>query len=406
MVSRYAGANHPIVRRNNRAAIFRALHELAPVARVDLARETGLNDKTVTNIVDELISHGLARETGYRSAPRAGRRALEIEVNATARYAIGIDFTRTEATGALVDLSGNAHGSATEPVPDPWRGEHILPIAIKLIGRLREAASRADEDKVVGIGIGVPNPLSIRGDHFVTFDSTGTGSWLDLGTPAELAEQLGLPTYIDHHANTSALAELWFGNGKRVDNFVLLNLGPGVGASLVINGDLFRGAHDSAGEMSYMTLNAVTAPGRETGDIQQYLSRRAILDVFRAAIRDGEPTSLRDEPDLTITETITALQVGDELAVRIFDNVARYLAALIGNIVSILDPELILIGRDLAQAGDDFLDPVRGYLRDRVSPAVRGNVRIEGADVRDAPVIGAATLALREFFRSPLSQPG
>ena len=405
MAGRHAGANHPAVRRNNRAVIFRAIYELAPVARVDLARETGLNDKTITNIVDELLAQGLARETGYRATPQAGRRAMELAVDATARMAIGVDCTRREMTACLVDLAGNIHHTVTAKAPDPWLLPKIVPAVRRLVRRLRRSADAVTGDRIVGVGIGLPHLLRTDGDQYLAFDnvSPDTGSWQEFATRDELAAAFELPTYVDHHSNTGALAELWFGSGRLVDNFVLLNLGVGVSASLVINGDLYRGGHDSAGEIKQMTLDLNTWP--QGGSPVDYIATDVIIDRFAAAIAAGEQTSLATSPKPTIPEIITAAQDGDPLAVRILDEVARDTAAVIGNIVGLLDPDRVLIGRELALAGDAFLDPVRDHLAARLSAANRDRVRIEAAGVEGAPAIGAATLALREFFRAPLDHP-
>lgn len=408
-MSRYVGANHPTVRRSNRAVIFRAIHELAPVARVDLARETGLNDKTVTNIVDELLREGLAREVGYRTVARAGRRAIELEVNHAARFAIGVDFTRQEVTAAITDLAGRVHARLTEPVPTPWHVEQVVTVAARLAAQLRQDAEPAVQERIVGIGIGVPNPLSVHDGHYRAFDSD-TGAWVDLGSADVLRDEFGLPTIIDNHADTAALAELWFGNGKVVDNFVLVNLGPGVAASFVIDRHMFRGEHDSAGELTYMNLNAserepASDGGPLPGSAQRYLGRAALLTQVRAALDAGETSSLHDVPSLGINDVIAAYQDGDPVATRVLDEAAWYIAAVIGNIVSVLDLRLILVGRELATVGEGLLNKIRDHVRQFVAPSVRESLRVEPTEVPDSPVVGAATLALSDFFLDPLNHP-
>lgn len=403
MASRYAGTNHAVVKRGNQAVLFRAIRELAPIARADLARTTGLNDKTVATVVEELIAQQLVRTTGYRPTRGAGRPAMELEVNPAGRFAIGVDLTRGMATCALVDMSGRVHERITRPVPSPWLGEHILPTARSLVAGVEESLATALRERIVGIGIGAPNPLGMRDGHYWTFDATGTGRWQDLGAAKDIEATFGLPTYLEQNANTSALAELWFGAGQRIENFVLLNLGVGFGAGLVLNGDLFRGANHSAGEIARMSVSVDGMPGGAAREeyLSDYVSTSAILKALRARLAAGEASVLRDVPDLSLDDAISALKRSDPLAVKVFGEVARHLGAVIANIIRLVDPQLVLIGRELADAGDTLLDQIRSIVMERLAPSGRESLRIEVADVADAAVVGAATLPLRQFFRDP-----
>lgn len=396
----YLGANHRSVKRANRATIFRAIRALGPIARVDLARQTGLNPGTVTNIVGELVDYGLVRETGFGSS-RVGRRPVFLEVNAPARFAIGIDLARGALTGAVVDLAGHTLAQSVEPA-GPWQGDQVISAISRMIDRLMDGLPPAEQQAVVGIGIGAPGPLSIRSGRFLAPPSFGT--WEVLELQQQIEERSGRPVFVDNNGNTSALAELWFGAGQGLANFVLLTLGTGVGAGVVLDGDLFRGAHDLAGEIGHISIN-LDGPRCACGNygcLEMYTSVPRVIASVSAALAAGEPSSLAKD-DLSIERVIAAVQEDDPVASRVFADVARHLAVGIVNVIYAFDPALVLIGRDLAKAGDALLDPVRTEVQRRVFPALRDTVRIEAAALPDAPVIGAATLALHAFFQSPMS---
>jgi len=405
-VNAFLGANHSIVKQRNRAIIFRAIRAFGPVARVELARRTGLNAATVTNIVDELIAARLVGETGY-GLSRVGRKPIFLEVNSSARFTLGVDIARAAITGAIVDLGGGIVECINESA-GPWlTSETVVSTVNHLIARLLARLSPAARAAVTGIGIGAPGPLSLRSGRFLAPPSFG--AWDDLALQAEVEARFHLPTRVDNNGNTSALAELWFGAGQGVENFVLLNLGTGVGAGLVLDGDLYRGDHDLAGELGHVGIN-VDGPRCACGNygcLEMYVSVPRVLASVRAALSTGEPSVVRELLDargeVTVAALIVAARGEDPLATRVFADVARYLAAGIVTIAHAFDPHLILIGRELASAGDLLLDPVRAEVRRRVFPVLRDGVRIEVAALPDAPVIGAATLALREFFHAPLS---
>ena len=402
----YAGANHRSVRRSNRATIFRAIRAIGPIARIDLARQTSLNAGTVTNIVDELLDAGLIGETGQRIS-RVGRRPVFLEVNPTARYAIGIDIARDAISGAVVDLTGHQHCRLHETA-GPWlTGETVLAATCHVLERLLADFSEDRRGALVGIGIGAVGPLSLRSGRFLAPPSFG--SWQDLDLLPHIQSRFGLPTFVDNNGNTSALAELWFGAGQGIDNFVFLSLGTGVGGGLVLDGELYRGEHDVAGELGHLSIdaNGPRCACGNSGCLEMYVSVPRVLASARAALATGEPSAIRERTrpgeELTLAAIIAAARAGDPLAGRVLADATRALAAGLVTIINSFDPRLVLLGRELASAGELLLAPVREEVQRRVFPALRDTVRIEATTLSDAPTIGAATLALQGFFAAPLS---
>lgn len=406
----FSGANHQSVRRSNRAAIFRALHALAPIARVDLARQSGLNPGTVTNIIDELLQSGLVRETGHSPGEphlrrKVGRRPVHLEVNPDARFAIGIDLARNAVTGSVVNLAGAPLTTISEPT-----GALVSSAVIEQVNRVARGAMEqlpeSQRRRIVGAGVGAPGALSFRSGRFQPPPSYG--DWKEIDLQREIEDAIGLSTTVDNNANTAALAELWFGAGAGMQNFALLNLGTGVGAGLVLDGDLYRGEHDLAGEIGHVSI-AMDGPRCACGNsgcLEMYVSVPRVLAAVRAAIETGEPTLLRETGSAsgpTLDGLIAAAERGDALALRVMGDVSRFLAVGIVNIINTLDPKVVFIGRELAAASDILLEPVRAEVRRRVLPALRPTVRIEAATLPNAPVVGAAVLALQKFFAAPLA---
>lgn len=403
----YAGANHQVLKQNNQAAVFRAVRALSPIARVDLARETGLNPGTVTNIVDELIASGLVSETGEGTS-RVGRKPIHLGVNPTARYAIGVDITRGSIAGAVVDLAGRVHQRVDEPSGPGATGAAVLGAVSGTVERLLEAMSAHERRLLIGIGVGAPGPLSFRSGRYAAAPAFGT--WDDLSLRDEVERCFGLLTFVDNNGNTSALAEWWFGAGQGVDDFVLLTVGTGVGGGLMLGGDLYRGGHDLAGELGHLSINA-DGPRCACGNhgcLELYVSVPRVLASVQAALATGEPSLLRSTNQsagdaLSLAALVQAARQDDAVASRVLHDFARSLAAGIVTLVNLFDPQLVLLGRELATADDALLDLVRGEVRRRLIPTLADQVRVERAALPDAPVVGAATLTLTEFFAAPLA---
>ncbi len=401
----YRGINHRAVKLRNRATVFRIVRDVGPIARVDLARQTGLNAATVTNIVDELLAAHLVEETGQGKS-RVGRRPIFLEVNPTARLTLGLDLARDSITGAIVDLAGRVVERFAEPA-GPWLdGGVVLSTVEEMVGRLLAVLPASDRRALLGIGIGAPGRVSFSSGRYLA--PPAYGAWDGLALRQEVAARFGLPTFFDNNGNTSTLAELWFGAGQGIANFALITVGTGVGGGLVVDGDLYRGAHDLAGELGHMSVN-LAGPRCACGNygcLEMYVAVPRILAAVRAALTTGEPSLLRAEGHaagaLTLDDVISAAGAGDALAGRILADVSRHLAAALVNLLHAFDPELILIGRDLARAGSLLLAPVRQEVQQRAMAMLREHFRLEVAALPDAPVIGAATLAVREFFQAPL----
>ncbi|MGI8916792.1 MAG: ROK family protein [Chloroflexota bacterium] len=402
----YRGINHRAVKLRNRSTVFRIVRDVGPISRIDLARQTGLNAATVTNIIEELLAAHLVEETGQGTS-RVGRRPIFLEVNPSARLTLGIDLARDAITGAIVDLAGRVVDRFAEPA-GPWLdGSVVLATVGAMVERLLAALPVRDRQGLLGIGIGAPGRVSFSRGRYLA--PPAYGAWDGLALRQEVADRFGVPTYFDNNGNTSTLAELWFGAGQGIANFVLLTVGTGVGGGLVFDGDLYHGAHDLAGELGHMSVN-LAGPRCACGNfgcLEMYVAVPRILAAARAALMTGEPSLLRasgrSADALTLDEVIAAAGTGDALASRILADVTRHLAAALVNLLHAFDPELILIGRDLARAGDLLLAPVRQEVQQRAMAMMRENFRLEIAALPDAPVIGAATLALREFFRAPLT---
>jgi glucokinase len=213
---------------------------------------------------------------------------------------------------------------------------------------------------------------------------------------------------IDNNANTSALAEQWFGAGRHVSDFVLLNFGRGIGMGIVIDGELYRGAHHNAGEAGHVTvdLNGPRCDCGNAGCLGLYASVRAVEEVVQTRLAGGEPSSLSSVRNPSIEDVIDAFHVDDPCAVGVITDVIRHVGAGLASIINTYDPSMILIGRAFAAAGDRFFGLLRTEIRERLGAPARDVVRIEPAEVTHAPVVGAATLALRQFVRAPLAGSG
>lgn len=223
-------------------------------------------------------------------------------------------------------------------------------------------------------------------------------------------EQFHLPVWIDNDANACALAEAWFGAGRTLDQFVYLAVGTGVGAGVVVNGTLHRGAHDMAGEVGHTTMD-VNGPRCSCGNfgcLELYTSRPAIVGAAVGALRSGEASLISDLvqgqwEQIDVHMIAEAARQGDSLARGLIEQLIRFLGAAVVNLINLFDPECVFLGRGVANATADLiLEPIRAIVAERAFSVAAQHVQIQMATFgNDEPVLGAACLVLHQLFSEP-----
>mgnify|MGYP000897771522 CR=1 FL=1 len=255
-------------RKHHRSLILQHLFEDGSYSRADLARMTGLARVTVSDVVSDLLEAGLVLELGVRPGTHMGKPATLVGVNVAGGYAVCLDLSDdTVLRGALVDLAGS-RVETTEVDLDGAVGQAAVDKAIALARRLVETAP----GRVLGIGVGTPGVVDLDG---VVRRAPNLG-WTNVDLRTEIEEALGYPTYVANDADTAALAEDTFGEGSG-DGLLLVEIGHGVGAGILVDGALLRGPDGTAGEIGHVN---VLADGPECS-----CGRRGCLEALVSAPR-------------------------------------------------------------------------------------------------------------------------
>ena len=282
--------------------------------------------------------------------------------------AIGIDVGGTKIAAALVDEQGRILDKRKFPVDRENTVAQIAAVARELGGQ------RADR-----IGIVIPGIY-----YAETGDAWAPNLWGKDRVPlrTEVARELPWPVTIDSDRAAYVLGEQWLGAAKGLNDVVFVGVGTGIGAGIISGGRLIRGAGDIAGAVGWFALNPRWVPIYEQ------------MGCFEA---EAAGSSLGRRAGTTTEAVVEAARRGDADALRIIDDTVAYLAMGLANIVSLLNPEMIVLGGGLMQAGDLFLDPVRRAVPQWAQPMAARQVRIELTELgEDAGVLGAARLALLE----------
>jgi len=374
------------------------------MSRLELGHRSGLSAATVTNVVAELLAEGIVVEAGSEESD-GGRPRTILAINPAYGYFVGVDVGETVVCIELFDLTLRSLRTVTHPLTatDNRPVTVVRHIVAGLDSVLAAAAVRPDN--VIGIGIGVPGVVERAGGAGGVLVHAPSWGWQAVPLMAMLDEQITLPIALDNGAKAMAQAELWFGAGRGVDDLAVLLIGTGIGAGIITQGALYRGATNGAGEWGHTTL---ALDGRlcrcgSRGCLEAYAGAPGIMVSLRAAsprsllFKDGDDG---DDQEGTIMALVAAAVRGDPVAVRVLEDTTHYLGAGIANLINLFNPRRIVVGGWVGQLVGPYILP---RLREVVARYALGQLLSAAAVVPgqlgpDAVAMGGATLALDVFL--------
>ena len=405
-----SGRNLKDVKLINRAVIFRAIRDAGAISRADLAKQTGLNPATLTHITRELLERGLIEDAGAGEA-RIGRRSSLLRIHSKIGNILAVRLARHTIQGMITDL--DMHEKVIQTASSSFLSNPFdasVPDLLDLIETLI-TKSGVDRQTILGIGISAPGPLDAeRGTLIAPPNFPG---WESFPIRKTIEEKTGFSTFLDNDANSAALAEKWFGAGRNLDNFVFILVEDGVGGGIVINGDIYRGQHDIAGEIGHTTIdrNGALCPCGNTGCLELYASPHVAVDQVRKALKAGRKSLVSDwiENDLNRISFELVAQAAlqnDEISREAITGIAQALGVASVNLINAFDPQAVILGGKISLAGDLILPIIQDYVNRRAISRREQNMQVLMSELgENAPVIGAFSLVLRELFQNPEFHP-
>src|SRR6202453_1042640 len=382
-------ASRSLIRDINVSLLIELVRRAGSISRAELARQSQLSAPTVSGIVDHLLKRGIVVET--TTAPSSGGRPpVLLSVDPKAGYVVGIKLRGDGLTTVVCDLDAQVVSSEEHYV-------RLVGDPIAALDAIEEATRRALRDaavpasKVLGVGIGLSGIIDssagvCRFSHLL--------QWHDVELAAPLRRRLGLPVWVENDVNTLAVAEKWAGDAHTASNFVTLSVGRGIGLGIVVDRSLYRGAHGAGGEFGHM----IVEPGGPKCECGRFGCLEAM--VGEGALR--RRISERKGYDVSREELLMLVEMGDLAAIDIVESAGRKLGLAVANMVTLLNPELLIICGEGTALGAAFIDPIVSSVRDQTFADVGRQLDIKVQSWGDeAWAVGAATLVLRESFNLP-----
>lgn len=311
------------------------------------------------------------------------------------KYRIGVDVGGTNVKVALVDKAGSIVFTDTVPTRAEMGYEYTISNMIKAISDVMKEA-KVTKDAVEGIGFGFPGQIDC--DNGIVRLAPNIPGWVNIPIADIVSKEFGVPVKVDNDVRCAALAELNYGAGKGAQNLICITVGTGIGSGLIVNGKLVRGASNAAGELGHIKLQMENGPLCGCGDhgcLEAFASGPAIVAMAEEYIKGGKSTKYRElaKNEITPYYVCEAAKQGDVVAKKIFEIIGTYIGIGLSSVVNLLNPEKIVIGGGVADAGDLLFNPIKEALVKRAMPIQGAAVQVVHAELGNtAGVIGASLL--------------
>jgi predicted NBD/HSP70 family sugar kinase len=366
-----------------------------PLTRQEIGALAGLSPATVSNLITALLEEGVVAEVGLEESNGGRPRGL-LQVNPDHGYVVGVDVGETAVLVELFDLGLQVrarHLSATgiARLHPQDAVDQIIDGIASVIGQFG-----VGEQRILGVGIGVPGLVEHRDDAVVHGQSIG---WDAVPLQAMLRSRTRLPILIDNGAKTLGQAEKWFGAARGTDNAVIVLLGVGVGTCIISNGELYRGATSSAGEWGHtkIVVGGRTCRCGADGCLEAYVGADAIAARYEQLRRRRAPVSAGG-----LEGRIAAIITGrdrDPAAARVLEETVTYLGAGIADLVNLFNPERVVVGGWLGRAIGGLLPDIHEAASRYALRLPFSRVEIVKADLgKDAVALGGATLPIARLL--------
>ncbi|PAB58570.1 ROK family transcriptional regulator [Anaeromicrobium sediminis] len=393
-------ADKKLMKRINRLVVLNLMRQEGPISRSHLAKKSSLNPATISSITMTLIEEGIVREIGSGESS-GGRKPILLELNKENVYAIGVDMGIEKVSAGIVNIDGDLMVKETLYFSKNGDFKDKVNTIKKAIKKVINNENIAYE-KVLGIGMGLHGVVNSK-EGILSY--APAFNYYDINVKDYFEKEFEKVIKIQNDVRVMALGEKWFGKATECEDFILLNVGMGIGAGIYVNGELYEGKQFAAGEIGHIhiTEENIRCKCGRVGCLEALASGSAIKDRFLEKIKGGETSTLRDKFKGNL-EKVTSKDIyeegllGDEICISIMKDTGYYLGLAISILINILNPEKVLLAGGVSNAKEFIYDEIKRVVEEKSILNCK-RLYIGETDLKEnGGIIGAAALIIRDLF--------
>lgn len=382
------------IKEQNRNLVLKLLFESPSTSRAELARISRLTRTTVSDIVSGLIEEGLVNEIGTGSSI-GGKSPILLQLVADSRHIIGLDLAQKNFTGATVNLLGQIRNTVSRPIHEQ-DGDKALQVLYEIIDQL----ILQNHQQIVGISLGTPGLVNTREGtviHSVNME------WRDFPIGPLLKARYHLPVNVLNDCQAAAMGEYRYGSRYPANtNMIVVRVGVGIGAGIILNGQIFQGDNGYAGEIGHVVCvhdKALPCRCGNLGCLETMSSSLAVVqraEMLTRSTRRSKLNAASGQISLDILES--AYQDGDELACQIIYDSGHYLGEAIASLVAAYNVDKVILTGIMTRFGDPWLKVVQDTAVKNILPRLAQDITIEVGHLKnDEAILGASAILASNY---------
>lgn len=382
-----------LLRKENLSQVLRCLYQNTPISRAQISKKVSLSAPVVSEIIGELLDAGFALERGLGKST-GGKRPILLDFHQDAAQIVAVDFGGTKAIGAVTDLRANILYEETIQTYQK-KGDELAELFLSFIADLLSHCERP----ILGIGVGTPG-LVDETEGLVRFSANL--KWENFPLKKIVEERFELPTYVSHDTNAAALGELIFGAGRGTNNSLVMMLGTGIGAGIIINNEIYSGSKYGAGELGHIVViedGELCSCGRkgclETVASGWGMSHQAEMQAKKR--QDSLLYELGKTEEYSPIMVEKALLAGDQLAREIVEQAGHYLGVVLASAIHMIIPDRIIIGGGITSFGEPLFEAIVTAINEHSLPLLLTETEVVTSELgKTAGLVGAVASVLRQ----------
>ncbi|MCF6094278.1 ROK family protein [Microaerobacter geothermalis] len=379
--------NYEVIKSVNISLILDALRHHGELSRSDISRITGLTTGTITNLVNKLLEYGIVEEIGAVSSPIGGRKPILLRLNPRGGYAIGIEITTTRIKAILFNL-------LAEPMmrlerEGSYRYHEGLEIILEIIEKFKRSLGKA-ENQLLGVGVSVPGWVHFSSGKI--YNLPNLSGWVNVQLKDNLEQAIRLPVFVDNDANLAALGELWFGQGKNVDQLIYILVDDGIGAGFVLQHQVYHGKGYSVGELGHVSFGI--------SDEECPCGNKGCLDVTASAKAMERTYKKLTGEEISIDQLNQRFASGDENARRILMDSAELLGRGLGSLINLYGPDTVILGGRMIYQNPFYGELLKEAALKNALPVMTQQVSITNTQLKeDSSIYGCVAMVFQSTLQ-------
>ncbi|MCP4311269.1 MAG: ROK family transcriptional regulator [Bacteroidetes bacterium] len=396
--------NAVYINRLNKIEILGLIREFATISRAELVEKSGLSAPTVSRIVKGLIEEEKLVESIGIGSSSGGRPPVMLKFKGEKSYVIGVDLGATATRGVL----SNLNGEFVEEIEFPTRladgYEEVLNDVANLILKLAANRKEVSKSRIFGVGIAVAG-LVDKNKNII--DYSPVFNWHEADIVGSLHDKVPYPIIFDNVTRLMALGGLYYGKGHKAKNFICINVGYGIGSGVIVNGELLSGVDGFAGEFGHITMDKdsqIQCSCKKYGCLEALASGKAIAQTAQQYMKEGRESKINELCEGEINKATAkmvaqAARMGDELALKVFNDAMEHIGVGIANLINLFNPEMVVVGGGVSLAGDLFFENIQRVVKKHVMQSSHKDLPIlPVAFGENAALMGAFALILNQVL--------